>query len=289
MMQSPINFPQDKFRQLEKWFSEHHASMVAFSGGIDSSMVLFLARQVQGKENVLAVISASESLKHRDLQEAREFCSRYDIRLQEIKTRELSDVHYAANPENRCFYCKSHLFKMMKELQTDYPEYELLSGTNRDDVGDYRPGINAAQNYRVLAPLADCGITKNELRAMARHFNLPNWNKPASPCLSSRIPYHQSVTPAKLQQIEEAESYLNQLGFQDVRVRHYGTTARIEVLPEKIAQLNLLASTIASRLSHLGFSCIDIDQEGLVSGKLNRSIGKQITMTNSQQSETSTE
>jgi uncharacterized protein len=225
---------EEKIKALEAWFSSRKGSIVAFSGGVDSALVLFLARKFQGKENAIGVISNSESLKNRDFEEAKAFCKQFDIQLEIIKTKELEDERYNKNPIDRCFYCKSHLFHDLNEMRKKYSGFDVLSGTNADDFGDYRPGINAANEQQVLSPLADCKLTKEELRQIANYFQLPNWNKPASPCLSSRIPYNQSVTVEKLKQVEMAEEILNSYGFEDVRVRHYGKVGRIEVKKEDL-------------------------------------------------------
>jgi uncharacterized protein len=187
-----------------------------------------------------------------------------------IKTDELSDLRYNQNPVNRCFFCKDHLFQDLQKMKADYPGFEVLSGTNFDDLGDYRPGLDAAQKNLVVSPLVDCKITKEEVRAIARHFELPNWNKPASPCLSSRIPYNQSVTAEKLRQIEAAENILNHYGFDDVRVRHYGVYAKIEVHPQDLNKLLSLQEQIKGEILDTGFERVEIDPEGLVSGKMNR-------------------
>ena len=263
---------KEKLTALEHWYSQKKGSLVAFSGGIDSTLVLFLARKFQGRENAIGVISNSESLKNKDFKLAQSFCEEFDIQLRVIKTNELADVRYNENPVNRCFFCKDHLYHDLQEMKTDYPGFEILSGTNVNDLGDYRPGIDAAQKNQVISPLVDCKVTKDEIREIARHFNLPNWNKPASPCLSSRIPYNQAVTLEKLKQIEAAEDILNSYGFEDVRVRHYGTSGRIEVQPSDIEKLISVKDTVISKMKALGFERMEIDDEGLVSGKMNRVI-----------------
>ncbi len=259
-----------KLASLENWFNQRKGSLVAFSGGIDSTLVLYLSRKFQGRENAIGVISNSESLKNKDFNLAQSFCEEFDIQLRIIKTNELSDSRYSENPINRCFFCKDHLFHDLQELKNEYPGFDILSGTNSDDLGDYRPGIDAAQKNQVLSPLVDCKITKEEIREIARHFNLPNWNKPASPCLSSRIPYNQNVTLEKLRQIEAAEDILNSYGFEDVRVRHFGTFGRIEVKKEDLDKLLAIKDKVYSEIKKLGFDRVEIDEEGLVSGKMNR-------------------
>jgi pyridinium-3,5-biscarboxylic acid mononucleotide sulfurtransferase len=269
-----------KLEKLEKWYSGRNGSIVAFSGGIDSTLVLFLAGKFQGKNNAIGVISNSESLKKKDLELARSICRQFEIQLEIIKTNELSDKRYNQNPINRCYFCKEHLYSDLSKILEKYPGFDVLNGTNFDDFGDYRPGLQAASKYNICSPLADCKITKEEIRQLARHFNLPNWDKPASPCLSSRIPYNQEVTYKKLQQIEEAEDFLNILGFSEVRVRHYGSKGKIEVPQNQLGQLLLLKDQVTEKLSSIGFKECEIDSEGLVSGKLNRAIKKSVSKIN---------
>jgi len=261
---------KEKIQLLEHWFRQRKGSIVAFSGGIDSTLVLYLARKFQGRDYAIGVISNSESLKNKDFNLAQTVCSEFDIQLRIIKTEELNDSRYSQNPINRCFYCKDHLFHDLQELKQEYPGFEVLSGTNYDDLGDYRPGIDAAQKNLVLSPLVDCKVTKTEIREIARYFGLPNWNKPASPCLSSRIPYNQDVTIEKLKQIEAAEDILNSYGFEDVRVRHFGTFGKIEVQKEDYEKLQLIKDKVIGEIKTVGFARIEIDEEGLVSGKMNR-------------------
>lgn len=260
--------------RLESWFSEQPGSIVAFSGGIDSSLLLFLARKWQGRQAAIGVISDSESLKRKDLQLAKDFSKQFDIILEIIETKELEDERYNENPVDRCYFCKDHLYTDLQAISEKYPDFPVLNGTNADDHGDYRPGLKAAVKYKVLSPLADCGISKEEIREIAHHFELPNWNKPASPCLSSRIPYTHSITRKKLVEIEEAENLLNSFGFDDVRVRHYGDHGRIEVRREEVPRLLEMQFDLMEKIREIGFPRVVIDEEGLVSGKLNRSIGK---------------
>jgi len=263
-----------KLEKLEKWYSGRKGSVVAFSGGIDSTLVLFFAGKFQGKSNAIGVISNSESLKKKDFELAKSICRRFELRLEVIKTNELSDERYNQNPVNRCFFCKEHLYIDLGKILDKYPGFDVLNGTNFDDFGDYRPGLKAATKYHILSPLADCQVNKEEVRQLARYFNLPNWDKPASPCLSSRIPYNHVVTYRKLRQIEEAEDYLNGLGFHEVRVRHYDSAGKIEVPQNQLGQLLLLKNQIQEKFSSIGFETCEIDSEGLVSGKLNRVINK---------------
>ncbi|MCB1123012.1 MAG: ATP-dependent sacrificial sulfur transferase LarE [Verrucomicrobiae bacterium] len=257
--------------RLEAWFNPVEGSLTAFSGGVDSALVLFLSHRFLGEKGI-GVIADSPSLKRRDLNLARDFCSQFGISLRVIQTGELENPNYASNPNNRCFFCKDTLYRKMEAIHHEYPGFYLLNGTNRDDHGDYRPGLQAASNHGIHSPLSDCGIGKAQVRLLAKHFGLPVWNKPASPCLSSRIPYGQDVTEEKLAQIEAAETFLNELGFDEVRVRHFGEEARIEVPATVVERLIPLKSEIQTRFTEIGFTTATIDAEGLVSGKLNRAI-----------------
>ena len=263
----------EKLNNAELWFRNHSDNVIiAFSGGVDSCLALFLARKYLGKEKVLAVISASPSLKKRDLEVAVKFCRENDINLKVIETREIEDSNYFTNPVNRCYFCKSNLYDELKMIAEKFPGTSILNGQNKDDLNDYRPGINAANEFNVRTPLADCDFTKNDVREIAKYFNLSTWDKPASPCLSSRIPYGQEVTIEKLKQIENAENLLNDLGFTEVRVRHFDNVAKIEVPKDVVRDLLKIENEIKTKIIQLGFSGCEIDIEGFVSGKLNRVI-----------------
>lgn len=260
---------EDQVQKLKQWFEACEGTITAFSGGIDSAVVLYVSHLFLGPR-AIGCISISPSLKRKDYAEAIDFCEQYGIQLEIIETREIEDENYLSNPANRCYFCKSHLYSDLSLMQKKYPGYLILNGTNHDDFSDYRPGLQAASEHQIRSPLADCGLTKKDVRALGRHFGLPNWNKPASPCLSSRVPYGDFITPRKLQQIEEAESILNTLGFTDVRVRHYGDEAKIEVPAGEIERLDLFREKISEAFAAIGFIRCKIDREGLVSGKLNR-------------------
>lgn len=257
--------------KLEAWFGSIAGSLTAFSGGVDSALVLYVSKLFLGSRGI-GVIADSPSLKRRDLRIARDFCARYDITLRTVRPEEIDDPNYAANPVNRCYFCKSALYETMRSVHAEYPGYVVLNGANVSDLGDYRPGMSAAAEHGVLSPLADCGIGKEEIRSLARHFGLPVWDKPASPCLSSRIPYGQEVTRAKLERIERAEALLNEYGFEEVRVRHRGEEARIEVPRDDIERLKTVYGSLEGKILALGFARVAVDDEGLVSGKLNRGV-----------------
>lgn len=257
--------------KLEQWFQPLSGSVTAFSGGIDSTLVLFLSNKYLGPSGI-GCMSVSASVKQKDIAFAKEFCKRFNIQLDIIETREIDDENYLANPANRCYFCKSHLYTDLGKMADKYPGYTLLNGTNADDLGDYRPGLTAASEHEIRSPLVDCGLHKQDVRDLAKYLGLPNWDKPASPCLSSRVPYGNRITEQKLRQIEAAEGILNAHGFEEVRVRHYGEEARIEVPESYVAQLGSIFESVEASIKELGFKSCTIDQEGFVSGKLNRSL-----------------
>lgn len=261
---------KEKLHILEDWFKDRAGSIVAFSGGIDSSLLLFLARKWQGRDRAIGVISRSESLKEKDFELALSFSEQFDIHMEVIETKELEDERYNTNPIDRCFFCKDHLYGDLQLIRDRYPGFEVLNGTNRDDYTDYRPGMKAADKYDVFSPLALCKVTKEEIREISKYFELPNWDKPASPCLSSRIPYTHPITKKKLVEVERAENLLNEFGFKDVRVRHYGDHGRVEVPAEDVPRLIEMKERVVADIKEAGFLDVVIDEEGLVSGKLNR-------------------
>lgn len=258
---------------LSDWFTDCPFALTAFSGGVDSSLVAWLANHLLGPDRNLAVISASPSLKLSDLDEAKRFAASNGIPLKIIETRELANPDYVSNPVNRCFYCKHTLYTELEDLARSLAPCWILNGTNTDDLGDYRPGLRAAERFQVRSPLAECGFDKPRVRELAAALDLECWNKPAAPCLSSRIPYGQRVTPGKLRRIEQAESWLNQRGFDVCRVRHLAEAgARVEVPAGRLGELRDLQVPLDRAFRDLGFTSIEMDEEGFVSGKLNRAI-----------------
>jgi pyridinium-3,5-biscarboxylic acid mononucleotide sulfurtransferase len=253
--------------------------VIGFSGGVDSSLILKVAIEAIGPDNVWAVTADSESL----LPEELEFCRNLGAQLGvkpanfiEIKTNELSNPNYKANPIDRCFYCKHELFSSMQNVARQVGASYILDGSNADDTNDWRPGRKAAGQLGVISPLAEAGITKDEIRELARLYNLPNWDKPALACLSSRIPYGSEVTVKKLDQIAQAERYLRSLGFTQLRVRHHDKIARIELLKSEMPRLysNGLADLVIAQLKDIGFTYVTIDLQGFRSGSMNDNINK---------------
>ena len=259
-------------QNIESWFKKYEGTITAFSGGIDSALVLYLSRIYLGKERTLGVISASESLKDQDYIIAVDFCKRHDIKLITVKTKELLDDNYNTNPSNRCYFCKTHLYTELKMVKDKYPGFEILNGTNKDDFKDYRPGLIAANENNIKSPLVDLNFSKEDIRELAKYFNLEIWNKPASPCLSSRVPYGEKITAVKLKQIENAEGILNSFGFDVVRVRHYGEFCKIEVPKNRLIELQNQFKEIYILIIRIGFKDCFIDEQGLVSGNLNKAL-----------------
>jgi uncharacterized protein len=253
--------------------------LLGFSGGVDSSLVLKVAIDSLGPENVWAVTGDSESLNPEELEYCRTLGRSLGLRPSnyiEIRTNELSNPNYKANPIDRCFYCKHELFSRLQDIARRVGAIHVIDGSNADDKSDWRPGRKAAAQLGVVSPLAEAGITKSEIRELARSLGLPNWEKPALACLSSRIPYGSEVTVEKLQQIAEAERFLRSLGFSQLRVRHHDKIARIELLKEEMPHLNEpgVADKVVSKLKEIGFLYVAVDLQGFRSGSLNEDIPK---------------
>jgi pyridinium-3,5-biscarboxylic acid mononucleotide sulfurtransferase len=253
--------------------------VIGFSGGVDSSLILKAAIDELSADNVWAVTGDSESLLPEELEFCRKLGAQIGVKPEnfiEIRTNELSNPNYKANPIDRCFYCKHELFSSMQNVARQVGASYILDGSNADDKNDWRPGRKAAGQLGVISPLAEAGITKNEIRELARLYNLPNWDKPALACLSSRIPYGSEVTVKKLDQIAQAERYLRSLGFTQLRVRHHDKIARIELLKSEMPRLyaNGLAEQVIAQLKEIGFTYVTIDLQGYRSGSMNDNINK---------------
>lgn len=247
---------------------------VAFSGGVDSTFVLKVALDVLGPGNVLAVTGRSPSLKASELDEAVRLAADLGAEHVILDTGEFENPDYLANPANRCYFCKTTLYETMRPLIAERGIGVILNGTNADDLGDYRPGLAAAAEHNVVAPAAEAGLTKAEVRELSRRFGLPTHDKPAAPCLSSRVQYGETITPEKLRAIEEAEAFLVELGFRECRVRHHDRIARIEVPPTDFARLvePSMARRVDERLRSLGYAYVTFDLRGLRSGSMNEVI-----------------
>lgn len=260
-----------KLEQLRSLFREMDRALIAYSGGIDSTLVAKVAYDVLG-DRALAVTADSASLLPEDLEDARIQAAEIGIAHEIIETHELDNPNYAANPINRCYFCKSELHDTLKPLALDRGYPYVVDGVNADDLSDYRPGIQAAKERGARSPLAEVDITKLEVRELAKHLGLPWWDKPAQPCLSSRFPYGEEITIAKLQRVGRAERYLRQMGLKNLRVRSEGDTARIELPPAEIKTFVLTTDleTLVSAFQTYGFRFVTLDLEGFRSGKLNQ-------------------
>ncbi|MEY2979298.1 MAG: ATP-dependent sacrificial sulfur transferase LarE [Prochlorotrichaceae cyanobacterium] len=262
---------QTKLVQLQHLFQEMEQAIVAYSGGIDSTLVAKVAYDVLG-DRALAITAVSPSLLPQDLEDAKVQAATIGIAHEWVETHEMENPNYTSNPVNRCYFCKSELHDTLKPLalQRGYPY--VIDGVNADDLQDYRPGIQAAKERGARSPLAEVGISKLEVRELSKLLELPWWNKPAQPCLSSRFPYGENITVEKLQRVGRAEQYLRSLGWTEVRVRSAGDTARIEIpsdrLQDFVIKTNLPA--LVQTLQSYGFLFVTLDLEGFQSGKLNR-------------------
>lgn len=247
--------------------------IVAFSGGADSAFLAWMATQVLG-DRALAVTAESPSYPSRHRQVALEVAHGFGLRHEFIQTREVERADYAANPVNRCYYCKHELYTHLTALARDRGFAYVADGSNADDRGDYRPGRQAAREFAVISPLDEVGLTKAEIRSLSRQAGLPTADLPASACLSSRVPYHHAITGEMLRQIEQAEDVLADLGFRVFRVRHHDTLARVEIGPDEMARAldPAVRDPLVRRLKALGYAFVTLDLQGYRTGSLNEPI-----------------
>jgi pyridinium-3,5-biscarboxylic acid mononucleotide sulfurtransferase len=244
---------------------------VAFSGGIDSTVVAQAAYEALG-DAAIAVTAVSESLAAGELEEAQELAQKIGIRHRVIRTEEFADPNYRRNDSNRCYFCKSELYGRLSGMLGELGVEVIVSGANTDDMGDYRPGLRAASEHGVRHPLQECNLSKADVRALALAWGLPTWDKPATPCLSSRVAYGEDPTPERVRMIDQAEQWLRQRGLRVLRVRyHKGDLARIEVSPEELARLVELElrGELITAFRALGFKFVTLDLEGFRSGSMN--------------------
>ncbi len=245
--------------------------VVAFSGGVDSSLLLAVAIETLGSEKVLAVTAQSETYPASELPAARALAEKLGAKHQIIETCELDDPHYAENPPQRCYYCKMELLSKLKAIAQEQGYTQVATAANADDTGDFRPGLRAGNELGIARPLQKVGLTKNEIRALSRQMDLPSWDKPSMACLASRFPYGQRLTPEALSRVEAAEDFLTVAGFSPLRVRTHESIARIEISPSQFAKLldEKLREKIVARLKQLGYTYVTFDLQGFRSGSMN--------------------
>jgi uncharacterized protein len=268
-----------KQRALEDRLRALRSVMVAYSGGVDSAFLAATAHRVLG-DHMLAVLADSPSLARRDMEQARAFAEAQGIPLRVIQTEELDKPEYQRNDANRCFHCKTELFDGMQKLGVELGFAQIAYGMNADDRRDYRPGQRAAEEHEVLAPLAEVGLTKQEIRTLAKEAGYTLWDRPAAPCLSSRVEYGRTVTREVLEQVERGEESLRQLGFREFRVRHHGELARVEIARVELARALTLdmMDKISAELRKAGFQYVTLDCTGFRSGSLNAVLPAEVLM-----------
>ena len=259
----------ERLAELEAMVKPYGSALVAFSGGVDSSLALAVAARALPEGKVLAVTSNNETYLPSELDLASGFADSLGVEHLVVDTRELDNPDYAKNPTNRCYFCKSTLYSDLDALAKERGYACVIDGANKDDEGDYRPGRKAARELGVLSLLSQAGVGKDEVRALAKHLGLPSWDKPALACLSSRFPYGQEITPEKLRQVTLAEEFLRAEGFRQVRVRHHGDIARLEVGPQELERAFEMREEISTELRDAGFLYVTLDLGGYKSGSLN--------------------
>ena len=259
---------QDKLARMKSIVDAHDGALVAFSAGVDSTLVLAVAREVLG-DRVVALTAHSASVPASEREEARALARHLGVRHLEVKSHETEDPRYLANPVDRCYFCKSELYRICDETCARLGLAAVLDGFNADDRGDHRPGQRAAGEHRVISPLADAGLTKEEVRAWSEAYGLPTWDKPQMACLASRIPHGTPVTPERLARIEAAEAGVRAVGLRQFRVRDHGLIGRVEVAAEEMDRAFARRAEVALAVRRAGFALVALDLEPFRSGRLN--------------------
>lgn len=261
---------EKKLEKLKEILSGLESVAIAFSGGVDSTFLLKVAKQALG-DRVIAVTATSSTYPQREFNEAKKYAEEIGVKHIIIESEELEIEGFSKNPVNRCYYCKTELFSKIHNVAKENGIKYVVDGSNADDTGDYRPGMKAARELGVISPLMDAGLTKNDIRALSKAMGLETWDKPSFACLSSRFPYGNEINISKLSMVEQAEQFLLDLGFRQVRVRHHGEIARIEVSQEercKFFDLNTM-DHIGGKFKEIGFTYVTLDILGYRTGSMN--------------------
>ncbi len=261
----------EKFERMKGIIGSLEHVAVAFSAGVDSTFVLKVALDVLGRENVTAVTGKSDSLATAEFEEAIRLTELVGAEHVIIDTGEFDNADYLANPTNRCYFCKTTLYEHMAGFITERGIKAVINGINADDASDWRPGIQAATEHNVHAPAAEAGMTKDDIRVLSKRLGLPTFDKPASPCLSSRVQYGESITPEKLRMVESGEAFLHEMGIRECRVRHHNALARIEVPADQVARLAepAVRARLDERFREIGYKYVTLDLRGFRSGSMN--------------------
>jgi uncharacterized protein len=265
------NSVKEKFERLRKIFEKMGKVLVAYSGGVDSTLLLKVAKDTLGDRNVLAVTALSPLYPDRELTDAKRMAQEMGLRHLLIDSNELEIEGFSKNPPNRCYYCKRELFEELLNLAQKEAIPFIVEGSTLDDDKDHRPGRKAVQELGIRSPLKEAMFTKGDVRELSKVLSLPTWDKPSFACLASRFPYGEEITEEGLKMVDEAEAFLISLGFKQVRVRHYPNLARIEVYPEEISRLmnGPLREKVVSRLKEIGYQYVTLDLQGFRSGSMN--------------------
>lgn len=261
---------KEKLIKLKEILMGMESVVIGFSGGVDSTFLLKVAKDTLG-ENVMAITASSSTFPQREMKEALSFADNIGVPHMIIRSEELEIDGFSKNPKDRCYYCKKELFSKIREIASEKGYKNVADGANTDDTGDYRPGMTAARELGVRSPLLEAGLSKADIRILSKEMALPTWDKPSFACLSSRVPYGQEITKEKLDMIDASEQFLLDLGFRQVRVRHHDNIARIEVSPEEREKFfsTEVMDKVADKLKSVGFSYVALDLKGYRTGSMN--------------------